>query len=284
MLAVGDDGGAVDEHPLHAGGVLVGLVEGGGVAEGFGVEDHHVGVVAGLQRAAIFELEDFGGEAGAAADGGFDGDGAVLDGVAADLAGEGAVAARVRHGVAGGLYAAVAGRRHPRPLHVNPHVLLVHAEVHDLRAAVTFDFHHDVDRLFHLRFGDLSQVLALPRRVLGIAGDLDSLAAITPRQVFLNVRLHLRPGQRVVHPRDEVFLRAFAVLAGHQCGAKAGTAGDVRVLVSGDDLPFGLGVFDQPYGPPGHPPRLLTARLDVRNVDATAGLLADRKRFLNRRQ
>ena len=104
----------------------------------------------------------------------FERDDLLLDGVVADLAREGAVAARVRDGVAGRLHAAVGGGRDPRLLHVDANVLLAHAEVDDLRAAVALDLEHDFDRLLPFRLGDGGDVLAVPLRVGRVAGDLDA--------------------------------------------------------------------------------------------------------------
>ena len=53
VLAAGDHGLAVDEHPGNAAGISVGLGEGRGVGDGRGVEDHDVGDGARLEPAAV---------------------------------------------------------------------------------------------------------------------------------------------------------------------------------------------------------------------------------------
>src|SRR5262245_36920922 len=67
--AVGEDLDAVDEDVGDAGGVLVGLGEGGVVLDGGRVEDDHIGEVAGGEAAAAVELEHGGGQRGELADG-----------------------------------------------------------------------------------------------------------------------------------------------------------------------------------------------------------------------
>ena len=56
-LAVAQDDRAVDQDVTDPGGVLVGLGEGGVVADRRRVEDDDVGVAAGLERAALAEAE-----------------------------------------------------------------------------------------------------------------------------------------------------------------------------------------------------------------------------------
>src|SRR6188474_1440209 len=62
VLAVFEHLHAVDEDVLHAGGVLVRLLEGGVVGDRRGVEDDHVSEHAFLEEAAMVEAEIAGGQ------------------------------------------------------------------------------------------------------------------------------------------------------------------------------------------------------------------------------
>ena len=69
------------------------------------------------------------------------------------------------------------------------------------------DLEHDVDAGFFFGFGDRREVLALPRRLRRVAGDLDALAAVAPS---MRASIALRifgPLLGVVEPGDEVLAR-----------------------------------------------------------------------------
>src|SRR5207244_10757968 len=101
---------AVHEERADARGVLVGLVKGGLVAVALGIEDHDVRIISSLQVASLGQLEDVRRQTAGAADGPLQRNDLLLDAIAADFAREAAVAARMRHRVAGNLRAAVARR------------------------------------------------------------------------------------------------------------------------------------------------------------------------------
>src|SRR3954452_24115835 len=63
-LAILEHLDAVDEDVLHARGVLVRLVVGGVVLDVGGIEEDGVGEVAGLEEAAVADLEFAGGQGG----------------------------------------------------------------------------------------------------------------------------------------------------------------------------------------------------------------------------
>src|SRR5688572_30375662 len=69
MLAVRDDGGAVDEDMLDAAAVVERVFEGRAVFKVLVVEDDEVGKVALPDETAVFQLEAGGGHAGHLADG-----------------------------------------------------------------------------------------------------------------------------------------------------------------------------------------------------------------------
>ena len=63
---------AVDEDVADAFGVAVGAFEGGGIANGLGIEDDDIGEGAGGEASAAGESEASGVQAGQLVDGGFE--------------------------------------------------------------------------------------------------------------------------------------------------------------------------------------------------------------------
>src|SRR4051794_11047888 len=90
-FAVLNDRDAVDKQPLDAVGELVRLVEGRLINQYLRVKDDHVGEVAGLEVAALRQLDDVGRQAGATTDGLYKRNDFFPDRIQADLAREGAV-------------------------------------------------------------------------------------------------------------------------------------------------------------------------------------------------
>ena len=74
MLAVLQDWGAVYDYVVHAGGVLMGVGEGGFVANCFWIEDDYIGLVAFFELTSVCDIEILGGERGEFSDGFLEGD------------------------------------------------------------------------------------------------------------------------------------------------------------------------------------------------------------------
>src|SRR5438445_13513123 len=98
-FALLDRQGAVDEQVCHARRILVRIVERRRVAERLRVEHHHVGKTARLQVTTLRQAQHVGGQSRRTADRLPEGKQLVLDGVATDLAWEGAVVPWMRHGI-----------------------------------------------------------------------------------------------------------------------------------------------------------------------------------------
>ena len=110
----------------------------------------------------------------------------VLDGIAADFAGEAAVTARMRHSVRRNLRGAVAGSGYEWLLHNQGDVFRTHAEVDHLGAAMALDVEHRIEQVGLSLRGDGSQGLALPGGMRFVSGDVDVRAGIQTNEAILN--------------------------------------------------------------------------------------------------
>src|SRR5438067_2348932 len=124
----------------------------------------------------------------------------------ADLAGERAVTAGVRAVAAGKIGAAIRGGRHPGKRHDEAHVLFVHAEVDDRRAAAAADLDDDVDRRDLRGSGNLRDRLAGPFRLRGVTGDYQALAVVAPAKGVVNRLADARRLLGIVEPGDQLFV------------------------------------------------------------------------------
>src|SRR5713101_8996797 len=152
---------AVDHHRLDAGRVLLRLLEGGGVLDAVRVEDHHVGVRAGPQQAAVPDAHPPGGQGGNLADRLLQGEQLHVPHVVTQDPRHGAEGARMRPLAAEGTVrrprSVVRVRRHPRLPQGGLHVLLLHGEPGDAHLAAV------LQNQLHQRH--LRRELHLPRHV-----------------------------------------------------------------------------------------------------------------------
>src|SRR5438552_18207187 len=81
---------AVNEYIPRPNRIVMRLIEGRFVAIRFGIEDDEVGVVAGLEIAALGQVQNIGGQSTRAAEGLFERNDFVRQRIEADLAGEAA--------------------------------------------------------------------------------------------------------------------------------------------------------------------------------------------------
>ena len=91
-----DDRDAVDQDIVHSLRKLIGIVEGGEVADRGGIEDHDIGPHAGAEKAAAFEPQALSWLGGEFADGVFESELVLFANVFAQDTGERAVGARMR--------------------------------------------------------------------------------------------------------------------------------------------------------------------------------------------
>src|SRR6266478_3007684 len=162
------------------------LLECGLIAESFRIEDDYVSVISRLEVASLRELQDVRGQTAGAANGVFQGNDLILDGIAADLAGKAAVTPRVRHRVGGHLRGPVAGGGHKRLLHDQRHILRTHAEVDDLSAAMKLDVENRIQKIRLFLSGDRIEGLALPGGIGLVSGDVDVRSGIQTDKLILN--------------------------------------------------------------------------------------------------
>ena len=94
-LSLIDHGDAVHQDVFHSFGKLIGIVEGGAVADGGGIEDDHVGPHAGFEHSAIGEAHALRGQRGEFADRIFEGQNFFFADIFGQDARERSVGARV---------------------------------------------------------------------------------------------------------------------------------------------------------------------------------------------
>lgn len=69
MFAIFQDRDAVDEYVPHPDRILMRFLEGCAIANGGGIEDDDIRMIAGLQRPPVFDAEVGGGQGGEPMDG-----------------------------------------------------------------------------------------------------------------------------------------------------------------------------------------------------------------------
>src|SRR5262245_23580766 len=178
VFAVVDDGLAVDEQETNSGGVLVGLIESGTVAELFGIEHDNIRKETLLQVTPIFQAQNIGGQAAGAPDGCLQREKLLFNRKSADLSWEAAVASGMRNRIARDLRAAIAGRGHEWLLHDEPDVFFIHAKGDDLSAPVLENFYNYFEHRFLLFLGNRHKILALPGAISGVTSNSNRLPRV----------------------------------------------------------------------------------------------------------
>jgi hypothetical protein len=235
-----------------AGGVVVGVEEGGVVLDGGGVEQDEVGAHAGAEEAAVGEIEALGGEGGHPADGVFEGDDLAFADIAGEDAGEGAIAARVGGIDTEGGDAAVGGD-HGEGVAEDPFdVVFVDGVIDGRTASGLLEFDGDSGGVFggggeFAGAGDVRERFAGEGGIVGAGGDDDVFgiagAAVVEDPVD-DFGLDFGAGSGGVEAFGEGFGAAGQGPLGEQ-GGDAGGGGGVRVLVDGDIDAAGAGFLDE---------------------------------------
>ena len=261
---------------MNAGAKLVGLLKGGAVLDGGGIEDDHIGEGAGAQDAAISQAEMRGGQAGHFADGFAKGDGAAIHGGAEKTA-KGAVGARmgviVAQGAGGGAEGGIGADHDPRLGEDAPHVGFAHAE-ENTASEKFIGFHEAQGGIEGVQVpggGGAGDGLAGVGRVGRVSGAADpDIVPIAVGAGGGHLGTDTRAVGGVAQPSEDGGATALRGPRGED-DIEVGAGGGVGIAVGGDGEALGLGGFDGSEGGIELGPVGFAGGFQVRDLQAHAG-------------
>ena len=200
----------------------------------------------------------------------------------ANLAGKRPVTPRVRSIGPGEIRAAVGGGRHPRKLHDVLNVIFVHAKIDHRGPAVEQNLGCHLERCLALGLGQFGERFSGVLGVWGMSGDANAAPLVSPPERVVQRRIEPGLLGGILQSLQEFCRAPLAGPRGHDGRLQRGARGDVGVLIGGDSLPAGTGLFDQFRRLTDQPPGFLPGRLEVRDMHGSTRIAANFECFIDR--